>query len=187
MNRYMVTAIGIAGAIAPVSAMAATVIGSPGQPAGPGIYFDYTANAGGTFGNTDPTTTASKFLDTFVFNTNFSRLVTVEILSTLTDFTKFTDNVNFVSNGVRLNAQLIPATSTGTNERRFLANFRIPAGVQNIVVNGSAGPAGAYNGSLSLVSDVPEPATWAFMILGFGFVGGMMRRRGKVTTKVAFA
>ena len=42
-------------------------------------------------------------------------------------------------------------------------------GLRNIAVAGSA---------------VPEPATWAMMIAGFGLVGGAMRRR---STKVAFA
>jgi hypothetical protein len=28
---------------------------------------------------------------------------------------------------------------------------------------------------------IPEPATWAMMIMGFGLVGGMMRRRGVAT------
>jgi hypothetical protein len=36
------------------------------------------------------------------------------------------------------------------------------------------------------VNAVPEPATWAMMILGFGLVGFAMRRR-TVTTRVAFA
>ena len=36
------------------------------------------------------------------------------------------------------------------------------------------------------VAAVPEPATWAMMIIGFGAIGGAMRRR-KVTTRVAFA
>ena len=36
--------------------------------------------------------------------------------------------------------------------------------------------------SISLASAVPEPATWAMMILGIGMVGGAMRtRRAKVT------
>ncbi|MGK6323465.1 PEPxxWA-CTERM sorting domain-containing protein [Sphingomonas sp. DT-51] len=34
---------------------------------------------------------------------------------------------------------------------------------------------------------VPEPATWAMMILGMGAVGYAMRRRQKVTAKVRFA
>lgn len=29
---------------------------------------------------------------------------------------------------------------------------------------------------------VPEPATWSMMILGFGAIGAMVRRRGKVST-----
>lgn len=34
---------------------------------------------------------------------------------------------------------------------------------------------------------VPEPATWALMIVGFGAVGGAMRRRSAVRTNVSFA
>ncbi len=34
---------------------------------------------------------------------------------------------------------------------------------------------------------VPEPATWALMILGMGAVGFAMRRRGQVKTTVRFA
>jgi len=34
---------------------------------------------------------------------------------------------------------------------------------------------------------VPEPATWAFMIMGFGAVGGAMRRKTRTCTKVSLA
>ncbi|SIO16668.1 PEP-CTERM protein-sorting domain-containing protein [Parasphingorhabdus marina DSM 22363] len=38
-----------------------------------------------------------------------------------------------------------------------------------------------------LTAPVPEPSTWAMMIGGFGLVGGAMRRRRKMTTKVSYA
>ncbi|MEH6756877.1 MAG: PEPxxWA-CTERM sorting domain-containing protein [Parasphingorhabdus sp.] len=34
---------------------------------------------------------------------------------------------------------------------------------------------------------VPEPSTWAFMIFGFGAIGGAMRRRRNVNVKVSYA
>ncbi len=41
--------------------------------------------------------------------------------------------------------------------------------------------------SFTVGSYAPEPATWAMMIGGFGMVGGAMRRRRSVSTKVSFA
>jgi len=35
------------------------------------------------------------------------------------------------------------------------------------------------------INGVPEPGTWAMMILGFGFVGGALRRRGKAQLSFA--
>lgn len=37
----------------------------------------------------------------------------------------------------------------------------------------------------NFINGVPEPGTWAMMILGFGFVGGALRRRGKSQLSVA--
>ena len=42
---------------------------------------------------------------------------------------------------------------------------------------------GNFNGTANITA-VPEPATWAMMIAGFGLVGGTMRRR---SNKIAFA
>lgn len=42
--------------------------------------------------------------------------------------------------------------------------------------------------NFSITTPVPEPATWAMMLVGFGGIGFAMRRRkSKVTTNVSFA
>jgi hypothetical protein len=35
------------------------------------------------------------------------------------------------------------------------------------------------------IGAIPEPATWAFMILGFGLIGGALRRQSRVTVRYA--
>lgn len=45
----------------------------------------------------------------------------------------------------------------------------------------------SVSGEVLAAGGVPEPATWAMMIIGFGAVGGVMRRKSKVTTRVSFA
>lgn len=51
-----------------------------------------------------------------------------------------------------------------------------------------ANPDTAFNTNGINVAAVPEPATWGMMILGFGLVGGALRRRRKtVTAKPALA
>jgi len=53
---------------------------------------------------------------------------------------------------------------------------------------GSVTITSAVNGTFaaSVAGAVPEPATWAMMIGGFGMVGGAVRRR-RVSTKISFA
>lgn len=56
--------------------------------------------------------------------------------------------------------------------------------------NGTAGQTGFDNitiGSAQAGGAVPEPATWAMMLIGFGAVGYAMRRRPRVATTVSYA
>lgn len=76
------------------------------------------------------------------------------------------------------NAQL---TGTSTYQNASLASLGLSVGQyvfrsanDSVTLNIAAGA-------------VPEPATWAMMILGLGAVGFAMRRRGKVNTVVRFA
>ena len=63
----------------------------------------------------------------------------------------------------------------------------LPAGMQTLTINGTLTPSNApggnafarIGGQLTLTGAVvPEPATWALFILGFGAIGGALRRRG---------
>lgn len=57
-----------------------------------------------------------------------------------------------------------------------------------IVVSGLARGNGSYGGNATFIpSAVPEPATWAMMLFGFGAVGFGMRRRKKDQVRVRFA
>ena len=71
-----------------------------------------------------------------------------------------------------------------------LTTAALAAGAHAIFVNGNvitSGPgkaAASYAGTLNLVTAIPEPATWAMMIVGFGAAGSLVRRR---RSSVAFA
>lgn len=56
----------------------------------------------------------------------------------------------------------------------------LSAGQHYIEFQGTSAGFGAFGGTLTFAA-VPEPATWALMILGFGLVGGVMRRRERET------
>jgi hypothetical protein len=51
--------------------------------------------------------------------------------------------------------------------------------------NGDTGNVGAL--LKSTTPPLPEPATWAMMLIGFGMIGGAMRRGRKQTSRVHFA
>ena len=45
----------------------------------------------------------------------------------------------------------------------------------------------AISGPLAIAPSVPEPATWAMMLLGFGGIGMALRRRKRLSTTPAYA
>jgi hypothetical protein len=73
-------------------------------------------------------------------------------------------------------------------EVAFTNRVSIVAGVLNrITVNGLSRGGGAYGGQLSFIpSAVPEPGTWAMMLVGFGMMGASMRYRRR-STKTVYA
>lgn len=69
-------------------------------------------------------------------------------------------------------------TASGSNDFAFTLNPTTL--VSRLAIISRASPAqsgGARFVILPAVAAVPEPATWAMLILGFGLIGGMARRR----------
>ena len=84
-------------------------------------------------------------------------------------------NVDFSS--VTLNGTAFTTLLSGVVEARYLT-LPVSEGEQTINVTGTSGGNASYAGTLAFVaSAIPEPATWAMMIGGFGMVGGAIRRR----------
>ena len=80
-----------------------------------------------------------------------------------------------------------PATATpgncGTACQFFGGSATLDAGNYYLDISGVAGSTAGYGGNLStsLVAPIPEPSTWAMMILGFAGVGFLAYRRRNQT------
>ncbi len=175
------------------AALAAAAFSAPAY-AVPTISCDSATNASScTFGNpTAADGVVSPFTDMFTFTIAFAKKLNGTLNSAISGPRS---DVNFGTNGTRLFGPGLPASGliwspgvgSGNPEFRSITNKLLTAGTYTLSVRGTSQPNGSYSGALSLGA-VPEPATWAFMILGFGLVGGALRRRKAVTnTGVSFA
>jgi hypothetical protein len=154
-------------------------------PASAATYNNFNPATGtGTYGNDAVST--SPFSDLFTFVVTKASSLSSSILSS-----KSGDNdVNF---------SLVQLTgpdgfvadydeiSSGVFEFRTYGPNTIQAGTYTLSVQGTSTGIASYTGDFTLSAGVPEPATWGLMILGFGAVGGAMRRRQSVAAKVRFA
>lgn len=104
------------------------------------------------------------------------------------DFTR----VFIVGDGITgTQGDLVPTLgSTDASEFRQLNDLFVSASTFTLTTQGTAtGLNGSYGGSVSFrpasVPAVPEPATWAMMLVGFAGVGVAMRRRRPVLLRQA--
>ena len=130
----------------------------------------------GVFGDDN---VSGQFTRSFTFDRPGFRLASLDISSIAADGATDVDFTSVTFNGVEFDI-----VSTGRQELRNLFDQPLRAGDNTIVVRGFSGRDGAFSGTLSLAA-IPEPATWAMMIGGFGMVGAAARRRTRVN--VAFA
>lgn len=119
----------------------------------------------------------------------------LEGVSFQTNYTTLNQNINFTNTGLlptTLNGIPINLTPNGQYEAGTLFGVSTTPGANNtLVISGTAGVAndGAtdanFSGTITFgTAAVPEPATWAMMLVGFGAVGFGMRRRNARSSTV---
>ena len=166
-----------------IAAAAACVLGSSAANAALAVTTQNLVISGSTgFYNGTVTCAADVTRCAFTTNYNFVAPVGFNIQSAdiTTTFTTPNQDIDFTS--VLLNGAAFTLVSGEPTDRGSILNQPLLAN-NTLQVNGLAGTAAgadaAFSGTLSFarVAPVPEPATWAMMLVGFGAVGFGMRRR----------
>jgi hypothetical protein len=185
MKKILLAAAGAASVFAMTPAHAAAVI----QPTTVQNRLDPGANGAFSIGFSDADLAAS-FTETLTFTTDMAGTLAVS-LTTASSSLDFT-NVFLSGTGITSTFNFGGNTFTGIQIPQVLANpetlFReinlASAGTFTLNINGVSRAADAgFGGSVSM-SAVPEPATWAMMLFGFGAVGYSMRGRRKIGLKL---
>ena len=72
--------------------------------------------------------------------------------------------------------ELVEEFDNGTSEFWNLSSLFLEAGTYTLTIMGDNRSTGSLGGTVT-INAVPEPGTWAMMLLGFGAAGYAMRRR----------
>lgn len=162
-----------------------TLNGSPATVySGPG----FVTGAGSAYIGLSGPNAPGGFLGNYTYATTFDLTGFDPLTAVLSGNAAADDSANIYLNGLR-----IGDITNFTSLQSFSASSGFVSGVNTLEfqVFNNNGPTGINVSSLrvtarSVSSAVPEPATWALMLFGFGAVGTSMRRRRSVTTTPQF-
>lgn len=123
---------------------------------------------------------AGLFNDLLTFN--FSQFGNAN--ATISSVFQISQNNNIDFSSVTFNGTSFDIATQGDVEFRFLQGLAVSPGLQTLGINGTSGGNGSYAGTFSVatLATVPEPASWAMLLIGFGAVGSSLRRRRQATS-----
>ena len=164
-------------ALSSTAANAALVL-SPVAAPGPALQVPVSGNFGNTFGSATTPATLGIFTDVFNFTLDQGALGNA-FLGSLS--LNAGNNIDFTCPTCTILFDLTPFTpgTAGSLDTFTLNPSIVSSGPHSITVRGNivSGQTAAYTGSFNFANaPVPEPATWAMMLLGFFGIGMAMRR-----------
>jgi hypothetical protein len=169
MKKIAMLGLALMAATAAMPSQAAVTVSSTAANSNP--YF--TLDLGGMSGKFGDTLSGS-FTDTYTFTVPYTGDISSLIGATTVNLTN--KYINFTS--VLFNGESYDVLSKGKNQV-----FTFDGDLKNtntITISGNViGAAASYSGTVEFVptAAVPEPASWALMIGGFGLLGGALRRQ----------
>ena len=181
MKKLLLTLAGSAAALALAPAAQAQSV-NPAPATTVMTNVDVGANGTFTIGFSDANLT-NPFTETLSFNTTAAGLLSIIASTVATSAENDTDFTRVFLTGTGITGAIeIPATAGSSDqlESRGLAGINVGVGTFTLTLTGTPGTQnGSFGGTVSFVptSAIPEPATWAFMLIGFGAVGYSMRKR----------
>ena len=133
------------------------------------------------FNNVDPT----HFTSGFTISDSLAGIYSI-VVSTASDNVFFTDGTltQLLSGGGTLDVASLTPGDGGLELRLGPPGIPLSAGNYRLTINGTSPNAGSFTGNVFITS-VPEPGTWALMLLGFGALGMAMRRSRRQGTLLA--
>lgn len=141
----------------------------------------FSASISANFGNGFNTKTP--FDDSYEFTIPFLSGIGSGSIST-----SFSSKANHLTiSSLYINGVLYNVPATGSGQSLTVGGIPITAGALNTIrVVGTSGTrGGSYSGTATFsATSVPEPASWAMMLGGFGLMGAALRRRAM---RVSFA
>lgn len=144
---------------------------------GPNVVNSIELNLG--FVSTD---TNSPFSETVSWMNDLAGLYNLRVITNATPPANGPTDVDITAAFVTGTGILTPidliadAGNTDLRELYTLADLGLGAGTYTLTVQGTRGDQGVFGGHVD-VTAVPEPSTWALMLLGFGGIGWQLRRR----------